>query len=110
MAKRLNLIAPEFERGWQGRITQDHGIRLSRILRGVEELRTLDGAVLRSGEARRLSPRSPAQYRDIYRDPARLVRKDREQAIHGPIDLLKSILAEGEKGLRPFSATRASER
>ena len=98
VAKRLNLIAPEFERGWQGRITQDHGIRLSRILRGVEELRTLDGAVLRSGEARRLS-QIAGQYRDIYRDPARLVRKDREQAIHGPIDLLKSILAEGEKGL-----------
>jgi len=98
VAKRLNLIAPEFERGWQGRITQDHGIRLSRILRGVEELRTLDGAVLRSGEARRLSQLA-GTYRDIYRDPARLVRKDREQAIHGPIDLLKSILAEGEKGL-----------
>jgi DNA gyrase subunit B len=98
VAKRLNLIAPEFERGWQGRITQDHGIRLSRILRGVEELRTLDGAVLRSGEARRLS-QVAGQYRDIYRDPAHLVRKDREQAIHGPIDLLKSILAEGEKGL-----------
>jgi DNA gyrase subunit B len=98
VAKRLNLIAPEFERGWHGRITQDHGIRLSRILRGVEELRTLDGAVLRSGEARRLS-QVAGQHRDIYRDPARLVRKDREQAIHGPIDLLKSILAEGEKGL-----------
>ncbi|MFN5999316.1 MAG: DNA topoisomerase (ATP-hydrolyzing) subunit B [Paracoccaceae bacterium] len=98
VAKRLNMIAPEFERGWQGRITQDHGIRLSRILRGVEELRTLDGAVLRSGEARRLS-QVAGTYRDIYRDPARLVRKDREQAIHGPIDLLKSILAEGEKGL-----------
>jgi DNA gyrase subunit B len=98
VAKRLNLIAPEFERGWQGRITQDHGIRLSRILRGVEELRTLDGAVLRSGEARKLS-QIAGQHRDIYRDPARLIRKDREQAIHGPIDLLKSILAEGEKGL-----------
>ena len=98
VAKRLNLIAPEFERGWQGRITQDHGIRLSRILRGVEELRTLDGAVLRSGEARKLG-QIAGQYRDIYRDPAQLVRKDREQAIHGPVDLLKSILAEGEKGL-----------
>jgi len=98
VAKRLNMIAPEFERGWQGRITQDHGIRLSRILRGVEELRTLDGAVLRSGEARRLA-QVAGQGRDIYRDPARLVRKDREQMIHGPIELLKAILAEGEKGL-----------
>jgi DNA gyrase subunit B len=98
VARRLNLIAPEFERGWQGRITQDHGIRLSRILRGVEELRTLDGAVLRSGEARRLG-QIARPFRDIYREPGRLVRKDREQMVFGPIDLLKSILAEGEKGL-----------
>jgi DNA gyrase subunit B len=98
VARRLNLIAPEFEQGWQGRITQDHGIRLSRVLRGVEELRTLDGAVLRSSEARRLSHLA-GQSRDVFRDPARLVRKDREQLIHGPIDLLKSILTEGEKGL-----------
>ncbi len=98
VATRLNLIAPEYEKGWSGRITQDHGIRLSRVLRGVEELRTLDGAVLRSGEARRLAAIS-RETRDHYRDPARLTRKDREQLVHGPIDLLKSILAEGEKGL-----------
>ena len=98
VAKRLNMIALEYEKGWTGRITQDHGIRLSRILRGVEELRTLDGAVLRSGEARRLSTISQ-QTRNIYSDPARMMRKDREQMVHGPIDLLKSILAEGEKGL-----------
>ena len=98
VALRLNMIAAEYEKGWSGRITQEHGIRLSRILRGVEELRTLDGAVLRSGEARRLSQIS-ATTRDVYTDPAKLVRKDRETLIHGPIDLLKSILAEGEKGL-----------
>jgi DNA gyrase subunit B len=98
VAKRLDLIALEYERGWQGRITQDHGIRLSRILRGVEELRTLDGAVLRSGEARRLSAVS-AQSRDVYTGSARLVRKDRDQMVHGPMDLLKAILTEGEKGL-----------
>jgi DNA gyrase subunit B len=98
VARRLNLIAAEYEKGWIGRITQDHGIRLARVLRGVEELRTLDGAVLRSGEARRLSATSQ-ETRDIYRNEARLVRKDREQLVYGPIDLLKSILAEGEKGL-----------
>jgi DNA gyrase subunit B len=98
VARRLNLIAAEYEKGWIGRITQDHGIRLARVLRGVEELRTLDGAVLRSGEARRLSAASQ-DTRDIYRNEARLVRKDREQLVYGPIDLLKSILTEGEKGL-----------
>ncbi len=98
VAARLDLVAEEYERGWQGRITQDHGIRLSRILRGVEELRTLDGAVLRSGEARRLSEVSRAT-RDVYAHPASLVRKDRAQPIHGPVGLLSAILAEGEKGL-----------
>ncbi|MGP3696772.1 DNA topoisomerase (ATP-hydrolyzing) subunit B [Rhodobacter sp. NSM] len=98
VAERLDLTAAEYERGWKGRITQDHGIRLSRVLRGVEELRTLDGAVLRSGEARRLSQVS-IQTRDVYAPGARLVRKDREQPIHGPVALLKAVLAEGEKGL-----------
>lgn len=98
VARRLDLVAAEFERGWQGRITQDHGIRLSRILRGVEELRTLDGAILRSGEGRRLA-QIAAPHRDTYKAPSRLVRRDREQMIHGPMDLLKSVLAEGEKGL-----------
>jgi DNA gyrase subunit B len=98
VAKRLDAVAQEYERGWQGRITQDHGIRLARVLRGVEEIRTLDGAVLRSGEARRLS-QIASTTRDAYKDSARLVRKDRETPIHGPIDLLNAILAEGEKGL-----------
>jgi len=98
VATRLDQVALEYERGWQGRITQDHGIRLSRVLRGVEEIRTLDGAVLRSGEARKLSEVSKGT-RDVYHDPARLSRKDRETIIHGPMDLLDAILTEGEKGL-----------
>jgi len=97
VAKRLDLVAAEYERGWMGRITQDHGIRLSRVLRGVEEIRTLDGAVLRSGEARKLSEVSQTT-REVYRDPATLARKERSQLIHGPTELLKAILDEGAKG------------
>ncbi|WP_439148686.1 DNA topoisomerase (ATP-hydrolyzing) subunit B [Sulfitobacter sp.] len=98
VAERLNLIALEWERGWQGRITQDHGVRLARILRGVEEVRTLDGRMLRSGEAKR-SGGFTQHLQDVYRLPAKLVRKDRSQMIYGPMDLLEAILAEGEKGL-----------
>jgi DNA gyrase subunit B len=98
VAKRLDLIALEYERGWQGRITQDHGIKLARILRGVEEVRTLDGKMLRSGDAKR-SGSFTEHLQDVYDLPATLVRKDRTQLIHGPMDLLDAILAEGEKGL-----------
>ncbi|AXI40533.1 DNA topoisomerase (ATP-hydrolyzing) subunit B [Sulfitobacter sp. SK011] len=98
VAVRLNLIAMEYERGWQGRITQDHGIRLARILRGVEEVRTLDGKMMRSGDARR-SGTFTEHLQEVYDLPATLVRKDRNQLIHGPMDLLNAILTEGEKGL-----------
>ncbi|QPM91315.1 DNA topoisomerase (ATP-hydrolyzing) subunit B [Pseudooceanicola algae] len=98
VAKRLDLIALEYERGWQGRITQDHGIRLARILRGVEEVRTLDGPLLRSGEARKTGSFTQS-LQEIYNTPATLVRRDRSQQIYGPLELLRAILAEGEKGL-----------
>ncbi|MEN8889015.1 MAG: toprim domain-containing protein, partial [Celeribacter marinus] len=98
VAKRLDQIALEYERGWTGRPTQDVGIRLTRVLRGVEEVRTLDGAILRGGEARRINKEVEATG-GIYTNPARLVRKERETLIHGPVDLLNAILEEGEKGL-----------
>jgi DNA gyrase subunit B len=98
VAERLNLIALEYEKGWQGRITQDHGIRLARILRGVEEVRTLDGRIIRGGEAKRTGAFTQS-LQDVYSLPAKLIRKDRSQMIYGPMDLLDAILAEGEKGL-----------
>ena len=67
------------------------------MLRGVEEIRTLDGAVLRSGEARKIAEVS-RDSREVYINPAKLARKDREQLIHGPSELLQAILDEGAKG------------
>ncbi|MCA0920399.1 DNA topoisomerase (ATP-hydrolyzing) subunit B [Pseudooceanicola nanhaiensis] len=99
VAERLNLIALEYERGWEGRQTQDKGIRMNRTVRGVEEVRTLDGNALRSGEARRLGQMT-LTLRDTYTRPAKLVRKERVQNIYGPLDLLTAILSEGEKGLQ----------
>jgi DNA gyrase subunit B len=97
VAARLDLIAPEYERGWQGRPTQDKGLRLSRQLRGVEEVRLLDGPILRASEARRLGGFTDA-LQEVYGRQATLVRRERETAIYGPLDLLAAILAEGERG------------
>ncbi|MEL6914443.1 MAG: DNA topoisomerase (ATP-hydrolyzing) subunit B [Pseudomonadota bacterium] len=97
VAARLDLIALEYERGWQGRITQDRGIRLARILRGVEEVRTLDGTMLRSGEAGRTGSFTQS-LQEVYSQPATLHRKERHQLILGPLTLLEAILEEGEKG------------
>ena len=98
VAQRLDMVALEYEKGWQGRITQDHGIRLARILRGVEEVRTLDGPMLRSGEARKTGSFTKS-LQDTYGTPGSLQRKDRHQVIFGPLGLLDMVLKEGEKGL-----------
>ena len=98
VAARLDLIAEEFERGWTGRPAQDGGIRVSRVLRGVEELRSLDGPMLHSAESRRLGTMTQS-LQEIYGQPAQLIRKEREVPIHGPISLLSAIFLEGEKGL-----------
>ncbi|MEL6206266.1 MAG: toprim domain-containing protein, partial [Pseudomonadota bacterium] len=98
IARRLDLVSVEYERGWQGRPTQDRGIRLSRVVRGVEEVRSLDGPALRSGEARRLGAHTDA-LNEVYAQPAELLRKDKVIPIHGPLGLLDAILEEGEKGL-----------
>jgi DNA gyrase subunit B len=98
VARRLDTVAVEYERGWQGRPTQDRGIRLSRVVRGVEEVRTLDGSALRSGEARRLGALTE-RLQQVYAEVARLVRKDKGMDIYGPLGLLEAVLREGEKGL-----------
>ncbi|MCT4555177.1 MAG: DNA topoisomerase (ATP-hydrolyzing) subunit B [Pelagimonas sp.] len=98
VAARLDLVAVEYERGWTGRITQDKGVRLARILRGVEEVRTLDGPMLRSGEARKTGSFTQA-LQAVYGAPAVLERKEQRQIIHGPITLLDAVLEDGEKGL-----------
>ena len=98
VAERLDAVAAEYERGWSGRPTQDSGIRLTRSLRGVEEVRTIDGTALRSGEARRLGTFT-AGLREAYADPTTLQRKERRTPIYGPLSLLEAVLEEGEKGL-----------
>jgi DNA gyrase subunit B len=98
VARRLDQVASEYEKGWQGRTTQDAGLRLFRLLRGVEEVRIIDGNALRSAEARSLG-RMTAALQEIYGQGARLIRKDRETEVHGPLTLLAAVLSEGEKGL-----------
>ncbi len=98
VAERLDLVAAEYEKGWVGRPTQDEGLRFSRLLRGVEEMRTLDGPVFKSGEARRMGGFTDS-LKETYAQPAKLVRKDKELLIQAPSELLNAVMTEGEKGL-----------
>ena len=98
VAARLDGLAPETERGWQGDVTADGGVRFTRVVRGVAEVRSIDGMALRSAEARQLAG-FHAALAETYGRPAALVRKDREGAIRAPSELIDVIMAEGEKGI-----------
>src|SRR5690606_19389274 len=59
VARRLDAIAEETERGWQGRITSDdegiaRGFIFERTVRGVKEVAMLDAALIGSADARAL--------------------------------------------------------
>ena len=97
ISKRLDLIALEYEKGWTGLAEDDGSIKLSRVLRGVEELRVLDKALLKSTELEKLGSITKS-LQEVYSSPALLVRKDKSQIIYGPVDLLKYILEVGERG------------
>ncbi len=98
VAARLDQVSTEYEKGWQGRPTDDGGLRLSRMLRGVEEVRVIDGQVFRSAEARKLASLT-ASLQEVYSTPAHLVRKERDVLINAPSNLLDAVFKEGERGL-----------
>ena len=98
VCRRLDTASKDYERGWRGRPTQDGGLRFSRMLRGVEETRNLDGGVLRSKECGRLAGMAEA-LRDTYSEPAIFERGQKAARVFTPTELLAAVLAEGEKGL-----------
>ena len=98
VANRLNAISSEYERGWIGRPSQDGGLRFVRMLRGVEEVQTLDGAALASMECRRLA-QFTEPLAEIYQQSAHFERKKTSIRIDSPTALLNAVLDEGSKGL-----------
>ena len=97
IAKRLDSLAEETERGWSGRLGNE-GFVFRREVRGVAEVHTLDRALLGSLEARRLRERH-AQLEEIYSAPAKLRRKDTDTPVYGPRTLLEAIYEVGRKGI-----------
>ncbi|HTN98680.1 MAG TPA: DNA topoisomerase (ATP-hydrolyzing) subunit B [Nordella sp.] len=98
IAKRLDAIAEETERGWAGVHAADGSLVFSREVRGVKESWTIDARLIGSADAIRLDKKA-AHLQEIYAKPARLRRKDSDKVIHGPIDLLEAVFAAGRKGI-----------
>lgn len=98
VAKRLDMISEDMERGWTGHVTQEGGYRFERMVRGVKDVATLDMALLGSADARQID-RLAARLAEVYAEPPVLRRKDKSEAVSGPSALLEAIFAAGRKGL-----------
>ena len=98
-AVRLNRIAEEGEDTWEGKF--DEGVFLfTRMVRGVEEKAALDPQLLATPDARRLGERAETM-RSIYEGNS-ILRHDKtgDNAISGPVALLKAVLEAGERGIK----------
>jgi len=98
VARRLDLIAEETERGWTGSVASDGGLRFERMVRGVKEFAHIDMALIGSADARHIDQLSP-RFQDAYRVPPTLRRKDGTVELTGPRALLDAVFAAGRKGL-----------
>jgi DNA gyrase subunit B len=100
IARRLDALSEETERGWIGRFDES-GFHFERTVRGVKEVAIIDQALLGSVDARKLDEFAPSLQQAYPRPtpPAVLRRKDEETAIHGPVGLFDAVSAAGRKGL-----------
>ena len=98
IAGRLDALASELERNWRGEALPDGGLVFTRTLRGVAERHVIDGALIRSADARRLDGMA-AELQQHYARHGKLMAKEQQFPITGPISLLNAVLEMGRKGV-----------
>ncbi len=98
IARRLDILADEFEKGWVGLAEADGGLRFERTVRGVKEVTRIDAALLGSADARKLDAHA-SHLQEVYGKAATLKRKDVETVVRGPRALLAAIFATGRRGV-----------
>src|SRR5271167_3583860 len=97
-AERLNLLAPEHERLWQGEVIAGEGLVLSRTRQGVAERHLIDAGLLRSSEARRLDA-DREKLREVYDRPGTFAARDKSYPIAGPTSLVEAVMELGRRGI-----------
>jgi len=102
VAKRLDTIAEEMEKGWVGELREEKdgefSMQFSRMVRGVREFHVIDNALIGSADARALDGFA-ARLQLLYSHPSQLQRRGSTTDVYGPRDLLSAVFAAGEKGL-----------
>ncbi|HTW53768.1 MAG TPA: DNA topoisomerase (ATP-hydrolyzing) subunit B [Stellaceae bacterium] len=97
-AARLNLVDSTPDGVWQGEANTTADMIFSRTRQGVGERRLVEATLMGSSEARRLDADS-AMLRETYEAPGKLVARDREYRITGPVSLVEAVMDVGRRGM-----------
>jgi DNA gyrase subunit B len=98
VARRLDHLETEYEKGWRGEAAVGGGLKFSRTVRGVTETHTLDARTLQSAEARHLDSLA-SDLQGAYTHAASLRYKDEDVKITGPVSLVAAVMGHGKKGI-----------
>ncbi|WP_373087944.1 DNA topoisomerase (ATP-hydrolyzing) subunit B [Sneathiella sp.] len=98
VARRLDAISSETERGWIGEILPDHSLKFSREVRGVTEVQLVDSNLIHSAEARQLDNMKD-ELKAIYATASTFIHKDKRQVIYSPLELMEAVTTLGKRGL-----------
>ncbi|MCA6124018.1 DNA topoisomerase (ATP-hydrolyzing) subunit B [Bradyrhizobium sp. WSM 1704] len=98
IAKRLDALADEVERGWIGDFVEGQGFQFERTVRGVKDVAIIDAAFLGSADARKLDEYA-TKLQEVYVRAGKLRRRDAEQVIHGPVGLFEAVTEAARKGV-----------
>jgi DNA gyrase subunit B len=98
IARRLDILADDWEQGWEGRADEDGSLRFERTVRGVREMAVIDAALIASSDARKLDSQA-AGLKEVYGKAATLTRKDKSTLIRGPRALIEAVYEVGRKGI-----------
>ncbi|TAL00130.1 MAG: DNA topoisomerase (ATP-hydrolyzing) subunit B [Rhodospirillaceae bacterium] len=98
IARRLDHLETEYEKGWVGEAAAGGGLKFMRTVRGVAEKHTLDSRTLHSSEARHLDSLA-LDLQATYTHASVLHFKDDETKITGPVSLVAAVMGHGKKGV-----------
>jgi len=98
IARRLDALTEETERGWVGTFLEGEGFRFERTVRGVKDVAVIDHALLGSADARKLDEFA-LSLQENYPRAGVLRRKGEESPVHGPVSLFEAVTAMGRKNI-----------
>ncbi len=99
LSQRVDMITPDYERGWETTFEYNKGFTFTRKIRGVDDVSIIDMDLIKSQAIETLSKNYDSLYA-MFQSPGKLIGSNEySETIYSPSQLLEIINDEGKKGL-----------